>query len=59
VGGDPYEVYVPMPAGFTLGQAACAGVPVTGAVREAGLARFTCLAETNLELEWSVSFRRE
>jgi hypothetical protein len=59
VGGDPYELYVTVPAGFTLGQAACAGVPAKGAVREAGFARFTCLAETNLELEWSVSFRRE
>jgi hypothetical protein len=59
VGGDPYDVYVTVPAGFTLGQAVCAGVPAKGAVREAGIARFTCLADTNLEIEWSVSFRRE
>jgi alpha-galactosidase len=56
VAGDPYEVYVHVPPGFTPASAACedAGVPV---VRDGAVVRFTCRAETSRDVGWSVYFR--
>ena len=59
VAGDPYEIYVTVPAGHALGQASCAGAPADAPVRDGALARFTCRSDTSREIDWSVTFRRE
>lgn len=58
VAGDPYEIYVTVPAGFTLEQANCEGVPADAPAPDAGVARITCRADTSRELDWSVTTRR-
>jgi hypothetical protein len=58
VAGDPYDIYVTVPAGYAIGQATCAGASADAPVCDGVLARFTCRADTAREIDWSVSFRR-
>ena len=57
VAGDPYEVYVTVPAGYVLDRATCTDVPAGAQARDGALARFTCRSETSREIDWSVTFR--
>ena len=59
VAGDPYGIYVTVPAGYALEEASCAGATTEAPVRDGALARFICRADTSREVGWSVSFRRE
>ena len=56
VAGDPYEIYVHVPPGFSAESAACDGatVPVQ---RDGSVARFGCRADSSRDIAWRLSFR--
>jgi hypothetical protein len=59
VGGDPYGIYVTVPAGFALERASCGEAAMEAPVRDGALARVTCRSDTSRDIEWSVSFSRK
>ena len=47
VAGDPYSIYVTVPAGFTIERAVCDATRVDAPALDGVLARFTCRSETS------------
>jgi hypothetical protein len=59
VAGDPYEIYVTVPAGYAVGLATCGGVPAEAPRRDGAVAQLACRSDASRDVDWSVSFRRE
>ena len=59
VAGDPYEIYVTVPAGYAVGYATCGGVPAEAPRRDGAVAQLACRSDASRDVDWSVTFRRE
>ena len=59
VGGDPYELYLTEPAGFTFEKATCDGRPSATATRDGSIVKLTCRSDASREVRWSALYSRK
>ena len=58
VGGDPYEIYLTEPAGWTIAKMECDGANPLPIERVGGLVKAGCRAERSADVAWRAGFEK-
>jgi hypothetical protein len=56
VAGDPYDIYLSLPAGYVLKDFVCRGGRASAPEVLEGTARLRILADTSCEVDWEARF---
>jgi hypothetical protein len=59
VGGDPYELYLTEPEGWTLTAMGCDGAKQLSTERQGAVVKTGCLSDTSREIAWHASYQRK